>query len=80
MKAFGSCFVYRSDEKRILNAEVFFLERRRDSPVGAVMLAGLVVTALSVWLLWSVVFGSRPDTFPEGAVLVEAEREEYAHG
>ena len=72
---------YRCAQMRILSAEVFFLERRREGLAAMRLLpAALIVTALIVWILWSLIFEKQPDAPFEQSVLVCAEGEEYAHG
>ena len=57
------------------------MERRREGMAAIwVLPAALMVTALVVWLLWSVTSGKNPDISYERSVLVSAEREEPAHG
>lgn len=57
------------------------MERRREGLAAALILpSALILTALIVWLLWSMTAGKQPDISFERSVLVSAEGEEYAHG
>ena len=72
---------YRPVKTRILSAEVFFLERRRERSAGMLILsAALILTALAAWFLWNWMFGGAAEKPAGSAVLIHRAEEGTVHG
>lgn len=57
------------------------MERRRERSVGIyALLAALIVSALAVWLMWTMIVKDKPNDPTKNAVLVYGETEAYLYG